>query len=112
MISARQPAHTLRGVVDAVRFASSGDDIVLRPGMYHENVVVNKSVDINSVGGRSTIRPEFGPVAITTGAGVSVTLRNLDLTGGVAGLEATGTEHLQLFDVRATENALHGLNCS
>ena len=102
-------SNECNSIGNALRFATDGDDIVLRPGVYHENVVIGKSVDINSIGGRSTIRPEAGPVAITTGVGVNVALRNLDLTGGLAGIDAIGTNHLELFDVRANDNAAHGI---
>ena len=97
-------------IMNAMHFANAGDDIVLKPDTYHENVVVTKSVDINSVGGRSTIRPAGGPVAVSTGPGVDVTLRFLNLTGGVSGFDAKGSKHIRMFDVRANGNAMHGIS--
>ncbi len=53
------------GIQDAINNATDGDTIIVHPGVYHENVVVNKSVTLKGIG---------HPVVDTKGSGSAITL--------------------------------------
>lgn len=79
----------------AISAASAGDTIKVGPGVYTENLVVNKSVIIESTGGASVTK-----IVGTSGVG---SLGTVTVTGNTTGFKLIG------FEVIGIDNGLPGI---
>jgi parallel beta-helix repeat protein len=90
----------------AVNAAQPGDTVLIPPGTYSENVLVNKSLTIkSSAGAATTIVTAAVPssdVFLLSGSGIRV--EGLTLTGGRAGVEFSGTSQSSVTDIIAHDN--------
>ncbi|MBN1420378.1 MAG: hypothetical protein JXP34_16490 [Planctomycetes bacterium] len=76
------PPNTIQGGINA---ASPGDEVVVAPGTYNEDVSIALSVTLRSSGGHAvtTIQGTGTTSAVTvTGAGVVATIQGFRITGG------------------------------
>jgi nitrous oxidase accessory protein len=90
----------------AVNAAQPGDTVLIPPGTYSENVLVNKSLTIkSSAGAATTIIQAAVPstdVFLLSGSGMRV--EGLTLTGGRAGVEFSGASQSSVTDIIAHDN--------
>ena len=90
----------------AVNAAQPGDTILIPPGTYSENVLVNKSLIIKSSGGAATTTVKAAvpssDVFLLSGSGIRV--EGLTLTGGRAGVEFSGASQSSVTDIIAHDN--------
>jgi parallel beta-helix repeat protein len=90
----------------AVNAAQPGDTILIPPGTYSENVLVNKSLIIKSSGGADTTTVKAAvpssDVFLLSGSGIRV--EGLTLTGGRAGVEFSGASQSSVTDIIAHDN--------
>ncbi|MGZ8880303.1 MAG: right-handed parallel beta-helix repeat-containing protein [Halobacteriota archaeon] len=90
----------------AVNAAQPGDTVLIPPGTYSENVLVNKSLTIkSSAGAATTIVKAAVPsndVFLLSGSGIRV--EGLTLTNGRAGVEFSGASQSSVTDIIAHDN--------
>ncbi len=90
----------------AVNAAQPGDTVLIPPGTYSENVLVNKPLIIkSSAGAATTIVKAAVPsndVFLLSGSGMRV--EGLTLTGGRAGVEFSGASQSSVTDIIAHDN--------
>ena len=100
----------------AVHFAAAGETIVIEPGIYHESIVVDKDVTLQSldpndpyyVGGTIIQADLDDPVVTLNGNTMACTLAGLTLRAGSVGIMGTST-HATFRNCRIMDNATHGL---
>ena len=90
----------------AVNAAQPGDTVLIPPGTYSENVLVNKSLTIKSLAGAAT--------TIVTGAvpsndvfllsGSNIRVEGLTVTGGRAGVEFSGASQSSVTNIISHDN--------
>jgi parallel beta-helix repeat protein len=90
----------------AVNAAQPGDTVLVPPGTYSENVMVNKSLTIKSSAGAATTTVTAAvpsnDVFLLSGSGIQV--EGLTLTGGRAGVEFSGASQSSVTDIIAHDN--------
>jgi len=100
----------------AIHFAGAGDTIVVEPGIYHESIVLDKDVTLQSVdpndpyyAGGTIIQADLDDPVVTLNENTAAcTLAGLTLRGGSVGVAGTST-HAVLRNCRIMDNATHGL---
>ena len=70
----------------AVDNASAGDTIVVRDGIYHENVVVNKQLTIKSENGSKNCVVDGGGSTVFTLIADGIKIEGFTITGGYTGI--------------------------
>ena len=110
--SAGQPFATIQRAIDEADDAvtAGADRVVIRPGTYVENLTIDDAdpLILRGTGASQVVAADDSENVIDILAG-DVTIRNLRVTGGDNGIEATG-DSLTLVDVDATGNERHGLS--
>jgi hypothetical protein len=100
----------------AVHHANAGDTLALEPGVYHESIVLDKDVTLQSldpndpyyVGGTIIQADLDDPVVTLSETTAACTLAGLTLRGGSVGIAGTST-HAVLRNCRIMDNTGHGL---
>ncbi|MGA1793364.1 MAG: right-handed parallel beta-helix repeat-containing protein [Thermoplasmatota archaeon] len=100
------PGFTYTSIVGALTAASPGDRIVVHPGVYYENIVLDKTVELHGTDMNTTIINGGGSTALVIDADECV-VSGLNITGGLptgwsgeevatAGLEVR-SDHNEVF---------------
>jgi parallel beta-helix repeat protein len=90
----------------AVNAAQPGDTVLVPPGTYSENVLVNKSLTIKSSDGAATtiVTAAVPSNDVFLLSGSSIQVEGLTLTGGRAGVEFSGASQSSVTDIIAHDN--------
>lgn len=104
---------TIQAAIDQVTDRNSDGTLIVavRPGVYHENVVVNRSVVLRGAGADSTIIQGNGTATVVSVNAPSSTIQGLTTVGGGSGFALIG-DASQLIDSRAWHNLGSGVTVS
>lgn len=105
--------HGLEGyssIQQAINNASDGDTILVRSGVYYENIVVNKSVSIIGEDRVNTVIEGGGELTAVVMKVENAVLRNLTIQHGLVGVMLDQhTEGNQLIDNAIISNSYYGI---
>jgi len=90
----------------AVNAAQPDDTVLIPPGTYSENVLVNKSLTIKSLAGAATtiVTAAVPSNDVFLLSGNNIRVEGLTLTGGRAGVEFSGASQSSVTDIIAHDN--------
>ena len=101
-----QAAATIQAAVNQVTDRNNDGTLVvaLRPGLYHENVVVSRPMVVRGAGAQSTILQGDGSASVVSVNAANSTIQGLTTVGGGNGFALAGASTL-LIDSRAWHNS-------
>lgn len=113
IIAPSQGAPTIQAAIDQVADRNHDGALVVavRPGLYHENVRVNRSIVLRGAGAGSTILQGDGAASVVSVSALSSTVQGLTTVGGSNGFALGGASAL-LIDSRAWHNVGAGVAVS
>jgi parallel beta-helix repeat protein len=90
----------------AVNAAQPGDTILIPPGTYSENVLINKSLTIKSLAGAATtiVKAAVPSNDVFLLSGNNIRVEGLTLTSGRAGVEFSGASQSSVTDIISHDN--------
>jgi len=93
-------------IQEAVNAAQPGDTVLIPPGTYSENVLVNKSIIIKSSAGaaKTIVKAAVPSNDVFLLSGSSIRVEGLTLTGGRAGVEFSVASQSNVTDMIAHDN--------
>jgi hypothetical protein len=108
-----QAAATIQAGIDQVTDRNSDGALVVavRPGLYHENIVVNRPIVLRGAGAGSTILTGDGSASVVSVNAPNSTLQGLTTVGGGNGFALSGGSTL-LLDSSAWHNLGAGIAIS
>ncbi len=108
-----QAAATIQAGINQVTDRNNDGALVVavRPGLYHENVVVNRPIVLRGAGAGSTILQGDGPASVVSVTAANSTIQGLTAVGGGNGFAVSGGSML-LIDSSAWHNLGAGITIS
>jgi hypothetical protein len=106
-------AATIQAAIDQVVDRNHDGTLVVavRPGLYHENIIVNRSIVLRGDGAGSTILQGDGSANVVSVTAPNTTIQGLTTVGGSNGFALSGASAL-LIDSRAWHNIGAGITVS
>jgi len=93
-----------KSIQQAVDAAKPGDTVLIAPGTYTENVVVNKPLMISAAGSRPTVRSADASKDVFQLTSSGVRIDGLMITGGASGVNIQNTSKCVVTNIVARDN--------